>query len=138
MYISPEGRALPCMSLTGSGVQKQFPLIPDMGLAQCITDSRYMDFINTRADQVLEHNPECAHCEFRLWCQGGCRASGLADSGDMNDLLYRDPASCELFRGGWIVKIMGLMQEIRPNAQSMLLKDEYWKAKGGTRYDSHP
>ncbi|MBR3739503.1 MAG: radical SAM protein [Clostridia bacterium] len=129
MYISPEGRALPCMSLTGSSAQERFPLIPDMGLARCITDSRYMDFIDTRADQVLAHNPECTRCEFRLWCQGGCRASGLADSGDLNDLLCRDPASCELFRGGWIAKIMRLMQRIMPGAESLLLKDEYWKAQ---------
>ena len=127
MYISPEGRALPCMSLTGSSVQAEFPLIPEIGLARCITDSRYMDFINTRADKVLEHNPECTQCTFRLWCQGGCRASGLSDSGDLNDLLYRDSACCELFRGGWIVKIMRLMRQIRPDAQSILLKDEFWK-----------
>ncbi len=80
MYISAEGRALPCMSLSGMDIQNEFPLIPEIGLSKCITDSRYMDFINTRADKVLEHNPECHDCKWKSWCLGGCRASGLDGS----------------------------------------------------------
>ena len=123
MYISPEGRTLPCMSLSGMEIQEQFPLIPELGLAKCITDSFYMDFINTRADKVLAHNQECAGCVYRLWCQGGCRASGLDDSGQ-TDLLYRDPAACALFAGGWAAKLVKLMKQIRPEASGPVLKDE--------------
>ena len=127
MYISPEGRALPCMSLTASPVQDDFPLIPELGLTKCITDSVYMDFITTRAAKVLEHNEECRSCEYRRWCQGGCRASGLADSPSYDDLLYRDLPCCALYRDGWIPRIMRLMKELKPDADSALLKDEYWK-----------
>lgn len=127
LYISPEGRALPCMSLTGEAVQEEFPLIPEEGLAQCITDSRYMDFINTRALEVLSHNPECSVCPYRLWCQGGCRASGLACSEDRRDLLYPDRAVCEIFTGGWIHRLMKQMKEVKPEAVSPVLQDEYWK-----------
>lgn len=58
MYISAEGRALPCMALSGMDIQAEFPLIPELGLARCITDCRYMRLIDTRATEVLNHNPE--------------------------------------------------------------------------------
>ena len=122
MYISPEGRALPCLSLSGMEIQEEFPLIPEVGLAKCLTDSRYMDFICTRADKVLEHNPECTDCPWRNWCLGGCRASGLDASGQ-TDLLYKDPACCMMFRGGWIGKLITQMKEHQPGASSAVLKD---------------
>ena len=123
MYISPEGRALPCMSLSGMDIQEQFPLIPEIGLAKCITDSFYMNFINTRADRVLEHNPECGECKWRSWCLGGCRACGLEGSGQV-DLLYKDPACCEMYQKGWVGKIVSLMKQIKPEAGGPVTKDE--------------
>lgn len=123
MYISAEGRALPCMSLSGMDIQEKFPLIPEIGLAKCITDSFYMDFINTRADKVLEHNPECADCPWRSWCLGGCRASGLDGSGQ-KDLMYKDPACCLMFRDGWIGRLTALMKRIKPEASGPVTKDE--------------
>ena len=122
MYISPEGRALPCMSLSGMEIQEQFPLIPEDGLSICLTDSFYMSFINTRADKVLEHNPECAGCLWQSWCLGGCRASGL-DGSEQTDLLYKDPASCMLYKDGWIGSLMELMKQIRPAASCPAAKD---------------
>ncbi len=123
MYISPEGRALPCMSLSGMEIQEQFPLIPEDGLSKCITDSFYMSFINTRADKVLNHNPRCGDCPWTGWCLGGCRASGLDGSGQ-TDLLYKDPAACEMFTGGWVAKLVALMNRIRPDASSPISRDE--------------
>ena len=120
MYISPEGRALPCMSLSGMEIQEKFPRIPEIGLAACITDSFYMDFISTRADKVLAHNPECRACKYRLWCRGGCRACGLEESAD---LLRRDPAACSLFSGGWAAELVKLMRKIKPDASSPVLRD---------------
>ena len=92
-------------------------------LAKCITDSFYMNFINTRADKVLEHNPECADCPWRNWCLGGCRASGLDGSGQ-TDLLYKDPACCMMFKDGWIRRLTELMKEIRPRASCPVTEDE--------------
>ena len=123
MYISPEGRALPCMSLSGADIQHEFPLVQEIGLEKCLTDSRYMEFIDTRADKVLAHNPECAACRWKAWCLGGCRACGLESSGQ-TDLLYRDLSACELFRGGWIRRLVEKMREIRPEAKSVVLSDE--------------
>ena len=112
MYISAEGRALPCMSLSGMDIQQEFPLIPEIGLARCITDSRYMRLIDTRATEVLNHNPECASCEYALQCLAGCRASALETTPD--DILAPDRAICGIFKGGWVQRIDALMQEIKP------------------------
>ena len=113
---------MPCLSLSGMDIQERFPLITEKGLAKCITDSFYMDFINTRASRVLEHNPECADCPWRSRCLGGCRACGLDGSGQ-TDLLYKDPACCAMFRNGWIGTLTELMHGIRPDASCPVTED---------------
>ena len=112
MYISAEGRALPCMALSGMDIQEEFPLIPEIGLQKCITDSRYMRLIDTRASEILRHNPDCAKCEHVLKCLGGCRASALETTPD--DILAPDKATCGIFKGGWVEKIENRMKEILP------------------------
>ena len=112
MYISAEGRALPCMALSGMDIQEEFPLIPELGLSQCITDSRYMRLIDTRATEVLEHNPDCKACPYALQCLGGCRASALEFTPE--DILAPDLAACTIFKGGWAEKIRAVMDEIIP------------------------
>ena len=112
MYISAEGRALPCMALSGMDIQDEFPLIPEIGLSACITDSRYMNLIDTRASEVLGHNPECANCEHASNCLGGCRASALETS--PSDILGIDRAACEIFKGGWAEKIKEALKGILP------------------------
>jgi len=112
-YISAEGRALPCMALSGMDIQQEFPLIPELGLAKCITDSRYMRLIDTRATEILEHNPECKSCEHAMQCLAGCRASALETAPD--DILAPDRAICRIFKGGWVEKIDALMKQIKPD-----------------------
>ena len=102
MYISPEGRTLPCFSLAETEEAKDFPLIQEKGLAGCISDSHYMRFIDTRVTEYMERNPECAACEYAMDCIGGCRASAMGTSGD---LMGPDLATCEVFKGGWVTKI---------------------------------
>lgn len=113
MYISAEGRALPCMALSGMGIQEEFPLIPELGLARCLTDSRYMRLIDARAAEVLSRNPDCRDCEHALQCLGGCRASALETS--PGDVMAIDRATCAIFRGGWIERIGETMGRIRPD-----------------------
>ena len=103
MYISPEGRALPCMALSAMEIQNEFPLIGELGLSNCLTDSRYLRLIDTRASEYFAHNPDCASCEHSRTCVGGCRASAL--EGNPDDILGPDMATCEIFRGGWVTKI---------------------------------
>lgn len=119
MYISAEGRTLPCMSLSGMNIQQEFPLIPEIGLAQCISDSRYMRLIDTKASELLEHNPECQKCEFVMQCLGGCRASALETAPD--DLLAPDRMICTFFKGGWVDKIQKQIHDFNPQLTCRLL-----------------
>lgn len=112
MYISAEGRTLPCMALSGTEIQEQFPRIPDVGLAQCLSDSSYMRLLDTKAAEVLSHNPECRSCPHAQNCLGGCRAAALETTPE--DLMGRDMCACALFKGGWVEKIQNLMETIGP------------------------
>lgn len=103
LYISPEGRMLPCMPLSSVPAQEGFPLVQDAGLAAGLTDSAYMDLITATVADYFEHNPECAACEHRFQCAGGCRGSALLDGSD--DLMGRDPAMCLLYRGGYAERV---------------------------------
>lgn len=103
LYISAEGRALPCMALSGMEIQREFPLIGEKGLAACLTDSRYQELINTRASAYFARNPACETCAYALQCLGGCRAAAL--EADPEHILAPDPYACELFRGGWVPRI---------------------------------
>lgn len=103
MYISAQGRVLPCMSLSGLDIQKDYPLITEQGLSACITDSTYMRLIDTRVSEYMELHPECAACEYSLECCGGCRAAALDTT--PGDIMGRDEYVCKLFKGGWADKI---------------------------------
>lgn len=71
-----------------------------------------MRLIDTRANEVLEHNMQCRSCEHALQCLAGCRASALETS--PGDILDIDRAACTLFKGGWTQKIHQTMAEIDP------------------------
>ena len=100
LYVSPKGNVLPCMSMVGGPMEEQFPNMLETPLEDILDDgSFYMEAINFRVSDFMEHNPECGSCEYRTDCCGGCRAQAVfAYPGDY---LARDPVACEYFRGGW-------------------------------------
>lgn len=102
MYISAEGRALPCMSLSDEEVQKKFPLLQEEGFKKCLQDSFYMKFIDTTAKEIIDKNDRCKNCEYNKNCFGGCRAAAY---GDHKDLYGIDEYSCMMFKGGYVKKI---------------------------------
>ena len=121
MYISAEGRALTCMPISNDDeFQADYPLIQELGLKNCLTESKYMELINTRSGTVLEHNEKCRNCEYRKFCLGGCRAIGLLCH--PGDILAPDEFTCRLFRNGWLQKIEAKIAELRPTAECWELK----------------
>lgn len=100
MYVSPKGRVLPCMSMVGTPIEEQFPSMLETPLEEILgLDSRYMYFTDLRISDYMKHNPECAECEYRELCCGGCRAWAVRDGS--TDYLGRDPITCEYYKGGW-------------------------------------
>ena len=103
-YITPEGRLLPCMPMTASPEQGRFPKVQDIGLQKGLSDSYYMQFVNSRVKDLLAVNQECAACEHRYKCGGGCRASALA--GPDHSLLGCDRQMCTFWKNGCEDRIM--------------------------------
>ena len=87
------------MALTSTDRQKDFPLIDEYGVRECLSDSFYVHFIGNRVKDLFEHNQECAACEYRYKCWGGCRANAMLRHN--GDLYSVDSDSCFLFRNGY-------------------------------------
>ncbi len=103
VYISPEGRLLPCMPLASCKVSYDFPLIRDTGLRQGLSKSVYLSVIDTRVEDLLAKTKTCRECAYAKVCAGGCRASAAGTSGE--SLMAPDPMACLLFKGGWAKRI---------------------------------
>jgi radical SAM protein with 4Fe4S-binding SPASM domain len=100
MYVSPQGKILPCMSMVGGPIEQKFPNMLEIPLEEILDmDSSYMDIIDARISDFMEHNPECQECEWRCACCGGCRAVAVRDS--PMDFLARDLLTCKYFKDGW-------------------------------------
>lgn len=102
MYISADGTLLPCIPLTGLNLPCEMPNITQTTLVQALTDSNYMTLIDTRLDALLAENQECAACEHRLVCGGGCRAGALSGG---ESYLGRDLYTCFFFKHHYADKI---------------------------------
>ena len=108
MYLGPDGRVLPCIPLSqADAAQERFPLVGEMGLVEALTDSFYEEFITTKLDTYLEHNPACAACEYRNRCAGGCRGNAVLGNGG-SDLLGADQDACLFFKGGYYDRLREL------------------------------
>lgn len=105
MYIGADGRLLPCVPLTGSGLEEQMPSITEMPLVQALSDSRYLRAIDTRLDELLDRNEKCRVCEHRLTCGGGCRAGALFTSGEF---LGCDEYTCRFFKDKYEERIKAI------------------------------
>ena len=100
MYVSPKGTVLPCMSMAGSPAEDRFPNMLETPLEDILdTQSLYMDIVDLRVSDYMEHNPECRSCEYREGCCGGCRAEAVFDH--PADYLAKDSKVCEYYKGGW-------------------------------------
>ena len=121
MYLSPEGRMLPCMALSGMDIQKEYPLITEIGLRKGMSQSKYMELIDTRVATFFEKTPECGKCEYAKVCAGGCRASGLAD--DPNNVFAPDRAACAIFRDGYGLRLEAVLRDIAPHKRDAWLSE---------------
>lgn len=101
-YITPEGRMLPCMPMTACREQELFPLVQDISLQKGLSDSFYMDIVDSRIRDLVAANPKCAACAHKYQCGGGCRAIALEQTGD---LMGCDGEQCILWNEGYVERI---------------------------------
>lgn len=108
-YITPEGRLLTCLPMTASPEQGRFPRVQDIGLQQGLNDSYYMQVINYKVKDFLAVNQECAACDYRYKCGGGCRAQAL--SGPDHNLMGCDRGRCAFWKSGYNQKILEAIRQ---------------------------
>ena len=113
--ISPEGRVLTCGMIIGMNIEKVFPAMPETHLRDCINFPEYLRLCNMTAEDFLKAKEECRTCKFTKHCYGGCRGYALIE--DENNLMGINKSACEMFKGGWIKKIVETVKKCRPPAE---------------------
>lgn len=102
VYISPEGKVLPCQEIMASPLFDEYPNLFDTSLQQVLSDSRYIKDACSTVQDFMDHNPECKTCSYLKNCHGGCRASAVGANG--TDYLKPDQVACAYFKDGWFEK----------------------------------
>lgn len=110
LYIGPNGAVTPCMSMCGAEIEKKFPNLFQTPLSDILTESSYTSITQKPISHILDNTDECHDCEYRYRCCGGCRA--LATGQDNPDYFGKDPVACEMFKGGWVEKLIHRAAEI--------------------------
>ena len=98
IYLMPDGRIIPCPKFIDTPLQEAMPSLLEVSLSEVWEDAALRELLAVTKAQVLEHNPECGACPELAECGGGCWAMGWTNTGDR---LGRDPAACELWKGGY-------------------------------------
>ncbi|HBF64523.1 MAG TPA: hypothetical protein DDW34_00760 [Clostridium sp.] len=75
--------------------------VKEKELKKLLSEGAYLDEVCTCVGQLAKHNEKCQHCHWWKFCIGGCRALGLAITGDR---LGEDKAKCLYFNEGYIEK----------------------------------
>lgn len=120
-YIAPDGRLLPCISMTSCEEQIQFPNVLDIGMQKALSGSFYMDMIDSRVEDLMKVNQKCRDCEYVLKCGGGCRASALMATGD---LMGSDLNLCMMWHEGWVDRIRQVAEDAIRRFPPKETKDE--------------
>ncbi|MBQ9002636.1 MAG: radical SAM protein [Eggerthellaceae bacterium] len=108
MHITADGYIVPCIPMGSVECGKtHFPNLGDMTIAEALSDSTYMAFIDTRLTDYFSANPACEACEYRNRCAGGCRGNAAYTG----DLMAPDPKACRFFKDGWYEKTRRLVEE---------------------------
>ena len=121
MYISPEGRVLPCMPMAGTILNDRMPFIKEKSLAECINSSAWFNIVNLRVRDYWAANDECRNCEYASVCSPGCRATALEYEPD--NYMAKSPVLCTLIKGKWPEKIITLMKRIKPEFECVNLRN---------------
>ena len=111
MYISPTGKILPCMTLSGTAMDSAFESALEKPLSEILSDSHYRDVCLLKMGDCISHNEKCRACPYRLACGAGCRACACGETG--TDYLGIDRDACHFFKSGWYEKAQALIERYR-------------------------
>lgn len=123
-FITSDGKLAPCISIAGmDGQQENFADLSKMHLRDALEKSRYAACVGATVKDYYDANPECAACEYREYCQGGCRAQALEF--DDTNYMGMDRHRCEFFKEQFAERILQRMAETVPQARCVNLPEDY-------------
>ncbi|MBE5999419.1 MAG: SPASM domain-containing protein [Sarcina sp.] len=109
VYISPQGRILPCMTLGGTAIDPLFESVLEKTLSEILSDSYYRDICLLKMEECISHNEKCSDCTYRSVCGAGCRACACGETG--TDYLGIDEEACYFFKSGWYERAQELVRK---------------------------
>ena len=83
--VGANGNLYPCHQMSGYYEQHNIHLgnVKEEGLQKFLQGSEYLKNVCTTVKDLKEQNEKCASCQWFGYCCGGCRAVGLALTGDV-------------------------------------------------------
>lgn len=102
--VAANGNLYPCHQMSGYYEQQGWFLgnVKTDGLQKYLRGGDYLREVCTTVRDLREHSEKCGACPWFRYCCGGCRAVGLALTGDK---LGADPSKCLFFNGGYPGKL---------------------------------
>ena len=110
--VAANGNLFPCHQMSGYYEGHGWTLgnIKKEGLRKYLQEGSYLDEVCTTVKDLKEKNERCAACKWFKHCVGGCRAIGLALTGDK---FGTDFSKCIFFHGGYMEKLKEVMKGYR-------------------------
>jgi radical SAM protein with 4Fe4S-binding SPASM domain len=109
-YLLSDGTLLPCISMTGTEIQKQMPNVRDKGLSEALKDPNLWEIVSVKVGNLVDKNKECAACEHLGNCNLGCRSCALTYNGG---IFSKDPFTCYYWKNGYPEKIMQVKELVK-------------------------
>lgn len=110
--VGANGELYPCHQMSGyyEGHGWRLGNVKKESLQTILQGGDYLSEVCTTVKTLAGHNEKCAACKYFKYCCGGCRAVGLALSGDK---LGADISKCLFFEQGYYQKINKAMGDWR-------------------------
>ena len=116
VFITGDGRLAPCISISGmEGQEKNFADLSKMSMSEALEHSAYAECAYKTVGDFFRVNRECAECEYKCYCQGGCRSQAL----EFDDTNYMgiERHRCEFFREHYTEQILKRLADTVPQAR---------------------
>ena len=112
--VAANGNVFPCLQMSGYYEAKNDILgnVKQSGLRPILQMGRYLAEVCTTVGEIAEKNEECRNCPYFKYCAGGCRAVGLALTGDKMGV---DLSKCLFYKKGYYEKVVHAMGNFRNN-----------------------
>ncbi len=102
--VAAGGEVYPCHQMSGYYIGHGWKLgnVIHSGLKPLLQSGQYLNEVCTTVGTLKKNNSKCDECKYFKYCIGGCRAIGLALTGDK---FGRDISKCLFFENDYYHKV---------------------------------